>query len=536
MPEEVLKVLIVDDEFLVRDLLKKCVNWAEIGYEVAGEASCAQEALDLIEQVGPDVIFTDICMPYIDGIEFARLVFEKHPLMKIVILTGYEEFEYAKRSVKIGIADFLLKPINDDEIRKVALELKEKIQTERNSRNEYARLKQYLDQNLPFLREKLLNELIQTGSEEPDLQRRFDYYGIRIRQDYFQGALIEVSHDEQEGLPGEEARLLLKMHCRELVSQYFREDEAVLVFLDNSQRTVVLNSDKELDLAVCLESVLAMLVNRMKCFVCIGIGNGYDAADQIRQSYREACNALDYKVIVGKNQVIGYSDIDSSANGHVPAQNDLTDSLAFTVKSGMRGKALELLDRLLQEGSVGQKASIESIRAAAANVVSMLLNVITEAGIGIPDIFGPAQPFDRIFKIDTFPDMKEYLKGAVVTVIDAIDGMRSRKVNQTVKQIQEYIHQNLANGELSLSGTAKAFYMNVSYLSRVFKQETGQTFVEYLTKARLEKAVKLLRETDMKAYQIAWEVGFIDPHYFGICFKRFTGMSVNDYKKDFIEK
>lgn len=531
MREEPLKLIIVDDEAPVRDLLKMCVNWAGIGYEVAGEASCAQEALDLIEETEPDVIFTDICMPYMDGIEFARIVFEKRPMMKIVILTGYEEFEYAKRSIKIGIADFLLKPINDDEIRKVALGIREKLRDEKSRRTEYARLKKQLEESMPYLKEKLLNELL-TASPDAETKGRLDYFGIGLDTGHCQVALIDVSSAETGENPGEEERLLTKIRCRELVLQYFRDDRRINVFMDNSQRIVVLNPDRELELAACLEGVLSMLVNRMKCFVSIGIGNAYASPDKIRLSYKEACDALDYRVIAGKNQVVGYSDINISMGGHSRIHSDPIDSLAFSLKAGMKTRALELLEEIFTEGGIGYDTHIESIRASVSYIVAAVLNVITEAGIPSADVFGPGQPFEAVFRLDTCPELREYLGGVIVSAADAIESLQSRKVNRVVRQVREYILQNLSDSALSLSGTARAFYLNGSYLSRIFKQETGQTFVEFLTKARLEKAIRLLRETDLRSYQIAEDIGFTDPHYFGICFKKFTGMSVNDYKKD----
>ena len=160
MTDDALKVILVDDEHLVRDLLKNCIKWDDIGMKVAGEASNAHEALDLIEMLMPDIIIADIHMPFIDGIEFSRIVIEKYPHIKILILTGYEEFEYAQKCVKVGVADFLLKPINDDEIIKALLKIKEKINEERNYRNEYDQLKVQLEESLPYLKEKFLNELL----------------------------------------------------------------------------------------------------------------------------------------------------------------------------------------------------------------------------------------------------------------------------------------------------------------------------------------------------------------------------------------
>lgn len=534
MSGDLLKVMIVDDEHLVRDLLKRCIDWAEIGYEVAGEASCAQEAMELIEKVSPDVIFTDICMPYMDGIEFARVVFEKYPLIKIIILTGYEEFEYAKRSIKVGIADFLLKPINDDEIRKAAVSMKEKIESERTHRTEYARLKKYLEENLPYLREKLLNELLQTDPGEGDLRQRLRYFHIDLGPDGYQVAVIEAACPDTGGSGdgGEEEKLLLRIQCMEMVRQYFREDIQVYIFSDNSQRIVVLNGSPDIELTECLEAVKTMLVNRLKCFVSIGVGNRYPSDSRVKDSYKEACNALEYKVVAGKNQVIGYRDLNFSSEEPFRLHNDQLDSLAFFLRTGMKGKAVEFVESVFSENSLGQKVRIESIRAGVSSIVSVVLGIVSEAGIPSSEVFGQGmQPFEQVFKLDTVPELRSYVRGLVMSAAGLMENLQNRKVNQAVRQVQEYMLQNLQNSDLSLSTTAKAFYMNVSYLSRIFKQETGQTFVEYLTRARMEKAIRLIRETGLKAYEIAGEVGIEDPHYFGICFKKYAGMSVNDFKR-----
>ncbi len=532
MSDCLLKVLIVDDEHLVRNLLRNCINWEEIGYDVVGEASNAHEALDLVDQLKPDVIFTDIYMPFMDGLEFGKIVFEKYASIKIIVLTGYEEFEYAKKSIKIGIADFLLKPINDDEIRKVALNMKAKIDSERTQRAEYDHAKKQLEENLPYLKEKLLNKMIQGSFEDEDIQQQLDFFHVNINPHHIQVAAIEGTFSEMSGeIAPEEERLLLNMQCCEMAAKYFRDDALVHVFLDNNQNIIVLNSEPSIDFSECLEALRALLINKLKCCVSIGIGNLYTSRQRLKASYKEACNALAYKIVAGKNQVISYSDINFSQSSQpTNLQNDYSDALAFTLKAGMKKKAAELIEGAFGVG--GNKLSIASIRALASNILSILLNVITEIEINLAEIFPDnTQPFDQIFKIDTLPDMKDYLIKLAETTVNTISSMQSKKVNQSIEQVKDYLQQNLSDPEMSLSNTAKKFYMNMSYLSRIFKQETGYTFVEYLTKARMEKAIRLLKETDMKAYQIAEEVGIINPHYFGICFKKWTGVSVNDFKK-----
>lgn len=532
MDEGLLKVFIVDDEHLVRNLLKNCIDWEKIGYKVIGEASNAHEALDLADRLRPDVIFTDIYMPFMDGLEFSKIVFERYPLTKIIVLTGYEEFEYAKKSIKIGIADFLLKPINDDEIRKVALDMKTRIRAERSHRDEYNRMKKQLEEYRPYLKEKLLNSIIQNVFSSEEMKQQLDYFHIRINSDHIQAAAIEVSFPDNSDKTGEEERLLLNIQCLELVSKYFRDDECVNVFFDNNQNIIALNSEINIDFADCLEALRNMIINKLKCNICIGVGNAYDSPGRIKTSYREACDALNYKIIAGKNQVISYSNIGFSRIGSHTVQNDNIDALAFYIKAGIKKKAFEFLESSFSDICLsGRNVSIETLRGMASGVVSVILNVIIELEINILDIFPKGQPFEQVFKIDTLPEMRKYLLSLSESAMDTILSMQNRRVNQVIEDIKNYVHENISNPEMSLSHCAKKFFMNASYLSRIFKQETGYTFVEYLTRIRMEKAIKLLKETDLRAYQVAGAIGISDPHYFSICFKKWTGVSVNDFKK-----
>lgn len=531
MQNDYLKVMIVDDERLVRDLLKACIEWEEIGLTIVGESSSAVEGIELVEKLQPDIIFTDICMPIMDGLEFSKKVIEKHPQIKIIVLTGHEEFEYAKKGIKVGIADFLLKPINDDEIMKTALSTKEKIIRERSQIEEYDRLKEQLQQNLPFLKEKLFNELLQRNVDSKALSEKLSYFEIKTGDSPFQAAVVEVFGPKEEDTADEESKLILRIRSLELTQQYFNEDQYINVFFDNSQRVVILCNDDSIDLWECCEAIKSMLINRLKCFVCIGIGNPHMRLDKIWLSYKEAGDALRLRFCFGKNQVISFSDVCSIERADPGIDPDLQGSFNFFLKSGLREKAEEIICSAFSE----MKAAVvsqEQVRVVACSFISSILNVLVETGVKQDDIFeADAQPFETIFKLDNLPDMEEYLKGISRKVIHVISCMQGKKAKKIIQDVQGYIDENYSKSDLTLSEVAKKFFVNLSYLSRTFKEEAGLTFVDYLNKLRMEKAIKLLNETDKKAYQIAEEVGVNDPHYFSVCFKKFTGVSVNEYKK-----
>lgn len=531
---ECLKVLIVDDEHLIRNLMKMRIKWEELGMEIVGEASSAREALDLIDEIIPDIIFTDICMPFMDGIEFSKIVTERFPHIKIVVITGYDEFEYAKRSVKLGVSDFLLKPINDEEIRAVALDLKEKIESERTHQKEYEQLKLQLEESLPYLKEKFLNELLQSELNADEIAEKLSYFKIAMNpgSDFFQTAVAEVSYSQKGTGGGEEERILLAIQCADLIRQTFRNDSFVNVFFDNGRKIVILCNNEEIDLSECCEVIKTLIINKRKCFVCIGIGNKVQGMKNIKVSYGEACDALNYKVVIGKNQVVNYNDITFMKESQWRANFSKSEKLNFYIKAGLRDKAAELIDELFSELFYSRRHTIDRMRLEAFDILSACQHVILELNIATSDIWKySTQPYETVSKLDNLPELKEYLKSLISNIIEKVHSTNEKKANTLIEQIKEYIQKNMHNPDLSLSRVAKEFYISSSYLSRLFKQETTQTFVEYVTKIRIEKAVKLLKETDLKVYQVGEKIGIDDPHYFSIIFKKYTGLSINDFRK-----
>ena len=528
-----LKVFIVDDEYLIRNLLKMRIDWKELDMEIVGEASDARKALDLIDDLIPDIIFTDICMPFMDGIEFSKNVKEKYPHVKIVVITGHDEFDYAKKSIKLGISDFILKPINSEEIRKVALELKKKIEDERLHIKEYEKVKNQLEQNLPYLREKFLIQLLEGELNADELINKLTYFKLDINPDYnyFQVAIVDVSSGIYNLVDREENNILLSIQCVERIRQILRNDKYTHVFLDNNRRVVLLSNNESLDIMDCCETIKTLIINRYNCFVCIGVGNKGCGIENISNSYSEACVALNYKVVIGKNQIVNYSDITYSTDIPWRGIPNKAEKIDFYIKAGMNKKMFELIDELFTEGHYCPAITIENLRLKAFDILSACMHVLLELKIDTSSLWQyPTQAYEDVSRTDNMIDLKNYIKSLITKVINKVHNVNEKKANSLLIQIQQYIQDNIST-ELSLSHVAKKFFVSSSHLCRLFKQETNQTFVEYITRVRMEYAMKILMETDLKVYEIGERIGIKDSHYFSILFKKFTGCSVNEFRK-----
>ncbi len=531
-----LRVFIVDDEYLIRNLLKHRICWEELGAEVVGEAAGAGEALELIGEVSPDILFTDICMPSMDGIEFSRIVIEKFPQIKIVVITGHEEFNYAQKSVKLGISDFLLKPINAEEIKRVVLNLKEKIETERSHQKNYAELKQQLEANLPYLREKFLNELLSNEMDREEALDKLWYFGFELNPatDFFQTAVVEYT----SGSPGndvvirEEEKFMLAIRSADLIRQIFREDRYIHVFFNISGKIVILSNNDKVDLPDCCEVIKTTLINQCKCFVGIGIGRRMKGFEGIRASYNEACEALDYKVVFGKNQIINYTDINFSGDSQWKIRKDKKEKLGFCITAGLKEKAAELIEEYFFDRCYHTGSAIRQMWLEAFDILSICEHTLLELKIDTADLWeSHSRPYEEVSRIDNLPELKAYIIQLLFHIIERVRQASLNKANHLIGQVEDYILRNLQLADLSLASTAKEFFVSPSHLSRLFKQKTSQSFVEYITKARMDTAIKLLKGTDLKVYQIAEKVGIGDPHYFSILFKKNTGLSVQEFRK-----
>lgn len=517
-----LKVLIVDDEYLIRELIKRSVDWEVLGLEVVSEASGGTEGLDEVEKHQPDLIITDICMPVVDGIEFSRKVLKKYPQIKIIVLTGHDEFDYARDSVSIGIREYLLKPVDPIKLTDTIIKISSEIHSEIN-------IKKDMEEVLPLLQEKVLNDLLSIRGLGSDILESLSRQKINFSSDCYQVGLIEVKAD----------KTLLYKKRREIIKtikQHFIENEQFYCFLGN-RGFIVLLSHGHGCMTSLSELILNNIVNRLGESVVIGLGRPVLGIESICNSYDEASKALDYQVVEGLDSIIHYNDIGITTGYDSAIQNKLIKDLTFAVKAGLDEKCKTVIEELflVQIKTVG--GDINSVRVMASNILSVLLSISTVNELEIDQIFRNGnQPYENVFKLNSLDGVTHYLFEIATNIMNAIKEKNSKRTGKLVTGVKEHIIKNIKSIDLNLSSVAEVFYVNSSYLSRKFKQETGETFMEFLSNRRIDRAIELLKTTDLRSYEIADEIGIGDPHYFSIFFKKQVGVSISDYKKNLLVK
>ncbi len=531
--EERMRVMIVDDEILIRSLIRMRVDWAALDMEIVAEASGAGDALALLDEVRPDIIFTDICMPAIDGIEFSRMVIERNPSIRIVIVTGHDEFEYAKSCIKIGVSDFLLKPLRAEELTQTATALRDRIREERHLSQDLEQLRRRQTDLRPTLQENALLCLLTGCGDQDAALKELRETGSFPLPDAgpFQTAVIEVEPVDA-GDCDETIQRELASKALGLVRKTFRADDGLFVLADGPKRIAVVNGNTALDLDACGEVLLTQLLNGCHCYVTIGTGSRMEHLDALSGSYREACRAVSGKVVFGRNRVIRCGDAQSLLAVDGGDRTGRLDRLSLLLGAGLADKARSLVDNSFFQLLPADSRSLPLLRQEALDIVLVCGQVIRAhhaEGDAQPD--ENPQLIESILGIDNLPDMKVFL-GNLIDQVAALQTTKERiSTDPLVERVLTFIRANLGDASLTLSGTAAAFYVSPSHLSRLFRRKTGRSFVDYVTRERMSQAFEFVTQSDMKSCEIGKRIGIDDPHYFSILFKKHTGMSVCECRK-----
>lgn len=528
MSQNKLKVMIVDDEELSRKFIMSSLDWEAYDLQIIAEASSVLEALSLLEEETPDILFTDIRMPYMDGLELSQLVLEKYPYIKVVILTAFKDFDYAQKSIRIGVSHFLLKPVNKLELQVTVEKLRAQIEEERRRYSELDHLRQILNNNYTFLREQFLLEFLDNSSSISPHQLRY-YYPEGIPT-YIQVTLLQmpVAHIQETS---EEELLLQDMKNLEYVKEFLTGKEQIEALIDHSHHLIIISYSSDIQLLSLCEQIQSSIKTMSGNDILFGIGNVYSDFQQIKRSYQEGLESLKLSQYASAQSITIYQDdINVGNNDWHSKQNHLED-LRFYIKAGLSDPLNEILPMLYLD-SENQPLDLEHTRILSMTLLSSALNVALDIGVPVSELFeGGSSDLIPILSLPSVTDMRVKTIGCLEKITTSIAAYRTNRSKSALWDILQHIQKEMANPGLTLTSVAKKFYMNDSYLSRTFKKELGFSFSKYLNRIRMEKAISLISESNMKAYQIAEIVGIPDAYYFSNCFKKYTGKSIRDFKK-----
>lgn len=528
------KLMIVDDEAIIRNGIINNMDFKAMGIEVVASCENGLEALDLVKQQQPDIIMTDINMPFMNGLDLAEQVLELLPLTKIIFLTGYDTFEYAQQALKLKIVEYLVKPILPKELSKVFTKVIHLIREEEAESESLSKMKERLAETVPVLRERFLNRLIKRPIMTDELQGKMESLGIKLQARYFQLMIVDAKMDDVENADYNRMDMALTKMLGIVHSYIEVFSDAISFRTYFDQIVIIVGGDDNEDLReasdLLAEKIDVVAHKNLEINVTIGIGKTVRHLERISKSFEGAAEALEYKLFGGESHVVSCYDI-----AHKRGNEGLT-IVAYAarmhkeIKSGNLDSINGLLGEVFGILAVSQLSTTNYYIHVQSIVTSIILS-LEEQGIHYADIFTDKKnPNIKLYEMVTLDEMYHWLRDMCANIMAYIREEREDYQTSQAKSAVDYIAEHYGDEDISLKKICKDLCMSVSYFSVLFKEETGTTFVDYLTKIRIDKAKELLRNTSHKTYVIAATVGYKDPHYFSLVFKKATGMTATAFR------
>ncbi|NQX45422.1 response regulator [Paenibacillus tritici] len=528
------KVLIVDDEYYFRQALKISLPWSELGFQIAGEAKNGAEALEQMTELEPDVVLVDMNMPIMDGLEFIHKAKERDQTTKFLVLSGHSEFGYARQAVRLGVVNYVLKPINEEELQSSLLDIKELIRTERLGKLELDDLRKQASEGLSAMKERVLHSWLQgTGSSRAHSEQdRFNDLGIELEGLHYRAVVADLDSSDERNL--EEGMRIRRARLQDIAQNEMQGAFQCAGCHDHDARLVLIigSSDGSFNrLETICERIRLYVQDNLDCTVTIGLGNSYDKFESVSVSYKEALIALKHRFVRGGNKVFAHSLIAEPGIKAGLFSVEKRSGLLMHMRSGQPSETAEWLAVFFHDTRV-KHATMEMLLLAGIEIVSTCLEFLSEASQTFEDVFlNTTQPdmIQHVQRMKTFNELEDWIR---VLILKAMDHVHSRKPNRAFKVIEEvktYISRHYGNEELRIEDIAKSVHMNYNHLCFVFKKETTFTINDYLTEIRITKAKELFDQGEKVIQNVANRVGYADANYFSKCFKKYMGITPSKY-------
>ena len=535
-----IKVFLVEDEMVIRRGIKNSIDWEKEGYIFCGEASDGELAYPMIIKEKPDILITDIRMPFMDGLELCKLVKEELPNIKILILSGYDEFDYAKEAIRLGVTEYLLKPISSGKLLEALNGVSESIRREKEDKDLVRKYMEEMRENTEHEKQKFFEQMIAGNLSMADALETGKKYEMNLSAGMYNLLLFRFTLGEENRKSGEllgEAEYAIKKLTERLeyVFEFQRDVEgwAFLLMADNEEQM----SERVKELSKDLEEIMK---NYSTITYFGGIGQPVARLRELEESFREAERALAARFTMELNRIISVEDIRMAQNV------DTLDDIEIT-SFGEIEKTRTMLEKFLNNGAedaIDEFVDVYINELPEENLKSVLMRqyIIMDAYIvmmsfceKIEGIEGEMQAQSEELKnsmktIQTLEEIKNYIRMLLKKIIGVRDTISGRRYSDIIEIAKDQIRKTYMSDEISLNTIAAEVGMSPSYFSSIFSKEMGKTFVEYLTEIRMDRAKELLMCSSMKTSEIGYEVGYKDPHYFSYIFKKTQNCTPKEFR------
>lgn len=540
-----LKIFLAEDEVIVRETIKRMIPWEDLGFELVGEAADGEMALPLLLRQKPDLLITDIKMPFMDGLTLAKVAKKEIPGLKVVILSGYDDFNYAKQAINIGVEDYLLKPITKNALIERLTEIRSRYEHEKTQKEYYEKFHREMQAYEKNSSRDFFEALVSGSMDMMEIYRRSEKLGLDIVAEAYNVLIFTMNCEEdfsgqREGYSEWEAESL------ELLEEFFSENTSAMLFRCNIfSYGVLIKGQKETieeNTRSCVSEIQRIFDRKeQKRQWFVAAGEPVERLSQIQKSYYSASRAFSQRYLYDEN-ILYYDEMAS-----MEKKNVTEDDSTYLQKVDVNALNPVILQKFLSNGlleetenfvkdyfyAIGQEP-LESL--VFRNYVT--LNVRFSVMSFLKEIGCDTRTLEQEDTEDVLSESSKSLENAIayakkiisqaIALRDQNSGNKNRSI---LKTAVDFIDSHYMEEDMSLNKAANAANVSANHFSALFSQNMGQTFIEYLTNLRMNKAKEYLRCTSMRSSEIAGEIGYKDAHYFSYLFKKTQGMTPSDYRK-----
>ncbi|MEK8129554.1 response regulator [Paenibacillus filicis] len=523
------KVMIVDDEPIFRFYMRSKMNWNALGFTICCEAKHGVEALELAHQYRPDVALVDINMPFMDGLELAERLTASYPEMVIVLVTGHNEFEYARKAIRIGVADYLLKPFNEEELTVTLQKVKSTLQQADEERTVSV-------SHSTILREGFLNRLIsqEFNMNAEDIEKSLARFRIPIPPRQFRVAVVEIDGLYQRWSDPKEIGLW-KHTVANLLNDLVQGAGGHILFHDAEGRTVSLTAFEEgtdtQQFGIEAYRRLCQMVERhFKFTATVGIGSSADGYEQIHVSYRDALTAMRNKIMAGQGNVIRYDLVPSGQTSLDYVSAEIHERLIVHLRLRDWDGIEKLISQVFQDME-GSEQSVDYAYTVMMGLVSLCLSFAMESGLSASELFGPDfMPYQAIQSMTSIEQARSWMLELYRTAFATDKKGHSSKSKNWFEAAKAFIDSNYQDPELTVERVAGEVFVDPSYLRKIFRKEGNISVSDYMSRVRMQKAKELIGTGNVRLADIAEQIGYNDANYFSKCFKKHVGMTPSEFE------
>lgn len=529
-------LMIVDDETQLLDNMAHNIPWEEHGIEVVATAGNGTEALERFRLTKPDIVLLDIQMPELDGLTLAQQISAANPRVKIVILSGYNDFSYAQKAVECNVVKYLLKPAGFKEITGAVLEAKQLVKQELDALYKQEQLLKTWEVHLPDLRNNFYLNWVLGQYVGWELEKRSQDLMIDLSPIHYY-AVIVVDMDpleEKETRFTESDTSLLRFTLNLMAKEYLNDipchvlkdydDSTILLFMEKTDRK---QSDFTAEIHRLTSRLLMLVKEYLKVTASAGIGHALPSKESVFESYQQARRALQERVIYGHDLAIPYRG-KKDRLAEIPCNPPLEKMLANALKAGNEDKAIEVVDELVRLG-IHRAESVEQVRESALYFSSLFVQTVHSQGWPMQEVVGDNYVyFQNLHSLQTKEKIIQWLYSTVRSITRYAKQLSSSNSHQIVEEMMKFVEAE-QDKAINLHTIAQRLYVNSFYLSRLFKQETGQLFSHYVLDKKMRLAMERLNQ-GTKVLETARSLGYKDVSYFTKVFRKYWGVTPGEVR------